>query len=277
MSNEKIEQKTIDGSEYKKPEPMSEDAPLKCPKCEGFTQYFKNDYMCRDCGYVIATYNPKEKTWSYFYDVECYLCNETKPKNNTHSITVLWSETEYERIICKTCDEDGTIYESYEYCQDCGFWVPKDETHFNQEECEVKCIKCYFAEKGFIVTRKYHKTDAWRGHMETVLEGDNQAVAWHYCIIPHEQNKVFIETLNNWLKAYGYEYLNHEDRTSNLFSVNHQILVRKEKALTENDKRQLKEFDEIADKYYGRCFSIMSGSTFPIDIHTMQEELNEIK
>lgn len=41
-----------------------------CPKCNGFLQYEGNQYKCRDCGRVIATYNRTAGEWKANVNME---------------------------------------------------------------------------------------------------------------------------------------------------------------------------------------------------------------
>lgn len=179
---------------------------------------------------------------------------------------------------CKKCmGVEVGIPEGYEFCEGCNCIISEFDVDYRalEEFGIVLCKECYLAEKGFPTETLYHQTDVWRGFNRQIPK-DSIAIAWECCIISHEQNEEFVNAIYEWLEKRGYEYIHTSNQTSNVFSVNFQILAKKPHTLTEKEKEELKQLDRIATDYYTRGFSIFSGKTYEIDIERFKKEIEAI-
>jgi len=172
--------------------------------------------------------------------------------------------------ICDDCQLDMTV------CSQCGRVENPDwfnESFRITDDGEVVCWNCILKPIG--VKKVYHRTDAWRGHWALEPIQKNVAIAVECCIVPHEQNDDMLQITEYWLENMGFTVHHFALGTSNVFSRNLNIVVKKDR-LTENDKEALRKIDKVFVEYYRRGFSILAGRTYPIDINQYEKELEKI-
>lgn len=179
---------------------------------------------------------------------------------------------------CVKCNPDGEMMDGYEYCDGCNCMINKEDMDIRalDEFGNVMCEECYLKEKGFDTEQIYVKTDAWRGHGSNQPANPNTAIAVECCCIGHDQNDDIVKIVEDWLTKHGYNHIRTFHQTSNIFSVNLQILAKKDRPLTDDEIAQLKALDDLFVDYYTRGFSIMSGQTFEIDLNEFQQRVDQI-
>jgi len=124
--------------------------------------------------------------------------------------------------LCEDCQDEMII------CDECGRvehgdWF--DESFKTTDNGKVLCWNCYLKPIG--VKRVYHRTDAWRGHWALEPIQKNVAIAVECCIVPHEQNDEILELTKAWLENMGFTVEHFALPTSNVFSRNLNIVVKK--------------------------------------------------
>jgi len=128
---------------------------------------------------------------------------------------------------------------------------------------------------------KWERTDPWRGYYTSdVPEVDSKEakkrigtgyplkMSLHYVARDPQENERFLQTAIDLLRRAGFLAIPILFPTSNVFSVNAELLVipSPEKAVfNRTDLEFLKEFDDLYVDKYTRSFSIFTGTTRPID------------
>lgn len=132
-----------------------------------------------------------------------------------------------------------------------------------------------------MVKKKWVSTDGWRGYYDIVPTENEAKAGWkqatHFNIVPHEQNQEFFNASKQALgKRFNVRILTAP--TSNVFSVNKVVFLKPKgrSVWTKEDKEIAKKFDNEFSETYGEAFSIMSGTTSPIDIDSYKRKLDEI-
>lgn len=132
-----------------------------------------------------------------------------------------------------------------------------------------------------MVHKVYHRIDAWRGYytyeptVDKVKVGSEDDALLTEChFVPHEDNDRFVRITKDSLKGL-FDLKITSGATSNVFSQNVMVIVKPKAKWTKKLKATAKKIDEIFVDEYTQGFSIMSGTTSPIDLERYERRLRE--
>jgi hypothetical protein len=129
--------------------------------------------------------------------------------------------------------------------------------------------------------KKWVETDAWRGHYDILPTAKEKLEGWRqasrFDIVPHEQNEEFFNATRKSLSK-RFNVRIYTAPTSNVFSVNKVVFLKPKNrsTWTREDTAIAKRFDDEFSDTYGWAFSVMSGTTSPIDVAGYKKRLDVI-
>jgi hypothetical protein len=129
---------------------------------------------------------------------------------------------------------------------------------------------------GSRVPIKWESTDPWRGYytidvpdvdeeeVEKVKDLDTVKMSLHYVSRDERENELYLNTAIKELERSGFDAEPILTGTSNVFSINADLLITPKKEWTPEKVKFIRGFSGIYGEEYERSFSIMSGETYPI-------------